>query len=42
VAKKTYMRTSHFMKEAAPLFGVGAVLVSLLDYGGILESLQDP
>lgn len=40
VAKKTYMRTSHFMKEAAPLFGVGAVFISLLHYGGILESLQ--
>lgn len=41
VWKKTYHRTRHFLKEAAPLFAFGALLISLLNYSKLLLSIQD-
>jgi ferrous iron transport protein B len=41
VLRKTYVRTFHFIKEAAPLFAVGAVLISLLQFSGMLLKIQD-
>ena len=41
VWKKTYHRTGHFLKEAAPLFAFGALLISLLNYSKLLLSIQD-
>lgn len=41
VLKKTYHRTGHFLKEAAPLFALGALLISLLNISGFLVSIQD-
>jgi len=41
VLKKTYHRTGHFLKEAAPLFALGALLISLLNISGLLVSIQD-
>lgn len=40
VFKKTYHRTGHFLKEAAPLFALGALLISLLNVSGALVSVQ--
>ncbi len=41
VWKKTYHRTGHFLKEAAPIFALGALLISLLNFSGLLVSIQD-
>ncbi|MEW5922174.1 MAG: ferrous iron transport protein B [Bacillota bacterium] len=41
ILRKTYVRTVHFIKEAAPLFVVGAVLISLLHISGLLQKIQD-
>lgn len=41
VLRKTYMRTVHFLKEAAPLFAVGALLISLLQLSGLLQRIKD-
>ncbi len=41
VLKKTYHRTGHFVKEAAPLFALGALLISLLNISGSLLAIQD-
>lgn len=41
VLRKTYVRTFHFIKEAAPLFAVGAVLISLLQFSGMLLKIQE-
>ncbi|MFB6093484.1 MAG: ferrous iron transport protein B [Halanaeroarchaeum sp.] len=40
VLSKTWMRTKMFMREAFPLFAATAVVVSLLDYGGVLEGIE--
>jgi len=41
VLRKTYVRTVHFIKEAAPLFAVGAVSISLLQISGLMLEIQD-
>ena len=41
VFKKTYNRTAHFLKEALPLFALGALLISLLNISGALSVIQD-
>jgi ferrous iron transport protein B len=41
IVRKTANRTKMFLKEAIPLFAVTAVGISLLDYLGILEIIED-
>ena len=41
VLHKTYSRTLHFIKEALPLFAVGALLISLLNISGLLLKIQE-
>ncbi|HHU75334.1 MAG TPA: ferrous iron transport protein B [Firmicutes bacterium] len=41
VLKKTYHRTGHFIKEASPLFALGALLISLLNISGSLHTIQN-
>ncbi|AOY76203.1 ferrous iron transport protein B [Clostridium formicaceticum] len=39
VLRKTYIKTLMFMKEAGPLFAVGAVTITIMQYTGILEGV---
>lgn len=41
VARKTYMKTKMFVKEATPLFALGAFLVGLMQVTGVLLAVQD-
>lgn len=41
VVKKTATKSSHFLKEATPLFAIGAFIISILQITGALEMLQD-
>ncbi|MGB9802455.1 ferrous iron transport protein B [Desulfofundulus sp.] len=41
VLKKTGTRSYHFLKEAAPLFALGALIISTFQVTGILEFLQN-
>lgn len=41
VLKKTLQKTIMFLKEATPLFIYGAVLISVLNYTGLLEAIQN-
>lgn len=41
VLKKTFVKTKMFIKEATPLFALGAVIITVLQYFGILEAIQD-
>lgn len=41
VLKKTGTKSYNFLKEAFPLFALGALLISVLDITGILEFLQN-
>ncbi len=41
VLKKTVTKSYAFLKEAAPLFMLGALLVSVLQVTGLLEAIQD-
>lgn len=40
VLQKTWAKTWHFLKEATPLFAVGSIIITLLDYFGLLITLQ--
>lgn len=40
VLKKTFNKSSHFLTEAAPLFAIGAALISVLQVTGALTYLQ--
>lgn len=40
VLKKTFVKTKMFLKEATPLFALGALIISLLRYFGLLEAIQ--
>ncbi len=40
VLKKTGVKSYHFLKEAAPLFALGALIISTFQVAGILEHLQ--
>lgn len=40
VLKKTWLRTYHFLREASPLFAVGAAALSILDVTGGLATLH--
>ncbi|WP_259500704.1 ferrous iron transport protein B [Desulfofundulus thermocisternus] len=41
VLKKTFTKSFHFLREAAPLFALGALLISTFQVTGILEFLQN-
>lgn len=41
VLKKTMTKSGHFLKEAAPLFAIGALLISILEITGTLVFLQE-
>lgn len=40
IARKTVNRTKMFFREAVPLFGATAIVVSLADYTGMLETIE--
>jgi ferrous iron transport protein B len=40
ILRKTFNRTKMFLKEAIPLFGATAVVISLMDYVGLLASIK--
>ena len=41
VLKKTLVKTKMFLWEATPLFALGALIISIMQYTGILTALQD-
>jgi len=41
VLRKTWTKTSSFLKEATPLFALGALIISLLQVSGALTVMQD-
>ncbi|AOT69720.1 ferrous iron transport protein B [Geosporobacter ferrireducens] len=41
VLKKTYIKSKMFIAEAGPLFVVGAVIVTILQYTGALDRISD-
>lgn len=41
VFKKTITKSSHFLKEATPLFAGGALIISILDVSGLLLQMQN-
>lgn len=41
VVKKTATRSYHFLREAAPLFALGALIIGVFQVTGILDFLQD-
>ncbi|MBM7684382.1 ferrous iron transport protein B [Defluviitalea raffinosedens] len=41
VLSKTYSKSVAFLKEASPLFVIGAVLITFMDYFGILLAIQN-
>lgn len=41
VLKKTVTKSYAFLKEAAPLFMLGALIITLLEISGLLESIQN-
>ncbi|NLN07020.1 MAG: ferrous iron transport protein B [Firmicutes bacterium] len=41
VLTKTYLKATSFMKEAGPLFLLAAVLITVMEYTGLLQWLQD-
>jgi ferrous iron transport protein B len=41
VAQKTYNKSKSFIREAGPIFAIGAVIITLMDRYGILELIQD-
>ena len=40
VFKKTITKSWHFLKEAIPLFAIGALILGILDITGLLEMIQ--
>jgi ferrous iron transport protein B len=40
VWQKTWSKTSHFLQEATPLFAIGALAISVMDYTGFLTAVQ--
>jgi len=41
VLRKTWKKSEMFLKEAFPLFLLGAVLISVMQYTGVLENIQN-
>lgn len=41
VLRKTYIKSVSFIKEAGPIFIIGAVIITILQYSGILTAIQD-
>lgn len=40
ILRKTYIKSKAFIKEAGPIFIIGAVIITLLQYSGILVFIQ--
>ncbi|MBS4534832.1 ferrous iron transport protein B [Clostridium sp. D2Q-14] len=41
VLKKTYIKSISFIKEAGPIFVIGAIIITVLQYSGILTFIQN-
>lgn len=41
ILRKTYLKSKYFILEAGPIFAIGAVGITLLKEGGILQWIQD-
>ncbi len=41
VLQKTYIKSKAFVKEAGPIFALGAIIITLMQYFGALEAIQD-
>jgi ferrous iron transport protein B len=41
VLKKTYLKTKMFLWEATPLFALGALIISIMQYSGVLTGIQN-
>lgn len=41
VLKKTFIKSKSFIKEAGPIFAIGAIVITLMQEFGILKSIQD-
>lgn len=41
VLKKTYIKSVSFIKEAGPIFILGAAIITIMQYSGILIAIQD-
>ncbi len=41
VLRKTYIKSKMFILEAGPLFVIGAVIITVLQYSGMLDSIAD-
>lgn len=41
VLKKTFVKTKMFLWEATPLFALGALIITIFQYFGILEAIQN-
>lgn len=41
VLKKTYLKSIYFVKEAGPIFLIGAVIITLMQESGLLETIQN-
>jgi ferrous iron transport protein B len=41
VLKKTYVKTKMFLWEATPLFALGALIISILQFTGALTAIQN-
>ncbi|MFW6022326.1 MAG: ferrous iron transport protein B [Halanaerobiaceae bacterium] len=41
VLKKTYIKSISFLKEAGPIFAIGAVIITILQQSGMLVAIQD-
>lgn len=41
VIRKTYKKSIMFLREASPLFVLGAVVITIMQYTGMLEGIQD-
>ena len=39
--RKTYIKSKMFIYEAGPLFVIGAIIITVFQYTGILESIAD-
>ncbi|MGQ9557108.1 MAG: ferrous iron transport protein B [Desulfurispora sp.] len=41
VLRKTFLKTTGFLREAAPLFALGAALISVMQETGLLQAIQN-
>jgi ferrous iron transport protein B len=41
VLQKTYIKTRSFIKEAGPIFAIGAIVITIMQHFNILTAIQD-